>query len=364
MHRILPFIFCLFASSLTAQYERGNWWLNAASGLSWDSAPFDNGDLLSPNLQGGYLFADRWLIGASISRPGFDKLSLITETRLTPFLRRYFPSLKNPRLHYFVELGLGVSLESEGVMPQAAVGLEYQLSTGVMLNGSLSGGTTLGDRGFGPAPSAAGLQLVTSILFGGINDADNKGEYFLRKGDFLLAGSLGNLIYNWRPENNDILSGNLQFSAGYMLSDQIMLEGAANIEVSDFSFTGNIESAFDSETSSGFFSLGLRYQLIPGARFQPYLAGGMRYDYWNFAVRWMDGPLGREDFEIDEDGLGLYTNAGFLYFLRDNVALDFSLGYRASLTSDLFRQSNGQLIGGVGTKLFLGTKAEKRPVEN
>lgn len=360
MRFFLPFIFCLIGATLSAQYEKGNWWLNAATGASWDSAPFDDSDLLSPNLQLGYLFSDRWLIGATISRPGFDELSMVTETRVTPFIRRYFPSLKNARLHYFAELGIGFSLSYEGAMPQAAVGLEYQLSPGIMLSGSVSGGTNVGASNFSPVPSAIGIRLGTNVLFGGINEFQRKGDYALQKGDLLLDGSLGSLAFGWRRGNNNVLSGNFRFSAGYMLSDQVMLEGAANSDVSDF--IGTDESTFDAQSNSGSVSLGVRYQLSSGKRLQPYLGGGARYDFLNYELLWNDAIVGREDFGVDTDGFGPYAKGGFLYFLRDNVALDANLGYRSSLTADDQAQVNGQLFGGIGLKLFLKNKRKKTTV--
>ncbi len=353
---LLLFLFTT-TTYLSAQYEKGNWWFNASSGFTWESMPYANGDLLSPNVEGGVFLGDRWLVGAGVSRPAFNPQSLISTTSVTPFIRRYFPSTSSPRLHYYAELGLGLSFNQDGLLPQAALGLEYQLSPGVMINAEISGGLSTDDD-FGRIPSAVGLQLGTSVLFGGAINRPKEEGYFLNKGDFLLDGSFANLTFGRRNGDN-ILSGNIRLNAGYMLTNQLMLEGAAGVQLNDFS-----EGSFGTFTfrdNSGFVSLGLRQYFNPGGRFQPYVAGAVRYDFWGYNFMWNDIVIGREDIDFEVGGLSVEGKAGFLYFLKENVALDFNLGYRNTFTGDATRQG-GQIIGSIGMKLFFGGKKKKRAV--
>lgn len=355
MRYFLPLFFCLFGTTLAAQYEKGNWWLNASSGFLWESAPYANGDLLSPNVEGGTFIADRWLIGAGISRPSFNPLTLVSETNLTPFIRRYFPAQKNPRLHYYAEAGLGLSFNYDGLLPQAALGLEYQLAPGIMLNAEVSGGLSTG-QAFDPTPSAIGLQLGASLLLGGDINREKDRGYFLNRGDFLLDGSFANLTFGRRNGDN-IISGNFRLSAGYMLSDQLMLAGEAGLQMNDFS--QGAENNFTFRDNSGFVSLGLRQYFNSGARFQPYLAGGIRYDFWRYNFMWNNDDFNREDVDFNVGGFSVEAKAGFLYFLKENAAIDVNLGYRNTFSGDASRRG-GQIIGSIGLKLFFGGKSKKR----
>lgn len=358
MRYYLPFLllFLFATTNLAAQLQKGNWLVNSASGAFWESDPFAGGDLLVPNISGGYFVADRLMIGGGFNRTDFNSLSILDESRLSAYARYYIPSLKNAKLHYYAEAGIDYVLDGNGsIVPRIGLGIEYELAPGLSLNGGLSGGLTTGSS-FGSSPSALGLHLGTNVLLGNDSQAAGDADYGLRKGDVLLGASFGRLTYG-RLRGTDVFTGNFDFSAGLMVSDHFMLEGEVGLSFLEYDFGS--EGGFTLRDGNGYASLGVRYQFNAGKRFQPYVAGGIRYDFWDYQFDWNDDSFGREDVSFVEDAISMNFKAGFLYFLNERVALDVNLGYRNTF-SDFSAREGGQLTGHIGMKLFFGGKSKKR----
>lgn len=67
--KFLPLtIFLLFTLSLNAQYEKGNWYLNADAGLEGAISQRGVGDFLGSSFSGGFFLENNLMVGATIMK--------------------------------------------------------------------------------------------------------------------------------------------------------------------------------------------------------------------------------------------------------------------------------------------------------
>jgi len=66
MKYLLYTVFLLATLSLNAQYEKGNWYLNADAGLQTVTSRLGVGDLLGSSFSGGFFLENNLMLGARL----------------------------------------------------------------------------------------------------------------------------------------------------------------------------------------------------------------------------------------------------------------------------------------------------------
>ncbi len=342
MRSLLFFCGCLlFTVTLSAQYERGNWYLSAGSETS--SAGLRQP--LTLNDAGvGYFVRDRFLLGIRASAGYFNEDFEGGNARINPYARYYLPS-KKQNLSYFAELGgkLGYGYRGDHSLT-AAVGLEYQVVPGVMFTASLNYKTANKY-----APQSLGLDMGLNVILGERYEPEGKYDFLHRKGTLMLNGTIGNLSLNGTV-GDLTLGGKIDLGAAYFLSERFLVEGA-------FSYSSGVVEIGLSELPRRAYitrinaSVGGRYFFLPGKRFQPYIGMGLSLENERFRDV---SPTGPNNSGGNPSDFFANAKAGFLYHLNDRVAIDFHLNYRKNL--ERYSTDQDQLTGGIGVKVFLGKK--------
>jgi len=341
MYRLLILGFVLFSVSLSAQYERGNWYLSGNSAIdAGNQSTVVGSDFLPQSVsRTGLFLLDRLLVGGNVLNPAV-------------FVRYYQPLKPQSKLSAFAELNVAGDFSSRrGFMLnyQPAIGLEYQLSPNVLLSAKLQASLS------GGAVNTTSLQFGINTVIGRAGLAP--GQDLLRKGSIFIDPNIGEITlgsYNLNSGQLGWLNYNLHFGGGIMLMDRVALDGSlsASNYRSEFYYL-NPPSLYKTTTIAA--DLGLRYFLTGKGKLRPYVGAGLNAHYENRVVDYEDSsrPNEREE-HLD---LSPYFKLGTLFFLSDKVALDASLEYnfRDDISS---RAAASQLGLGVGVKVFLGRKEE------
>lgn len=321
MRILLLFTLFIFSAHahLSAQYSKGSWRVNTSSGLN-----------------GGYFLADHLLLGAGLIDEAGAPLNPLTDAPVAIWLRQYFSLSSDQRAPYFVEGYLGHSLVTGVFEARAALGKEYPLAQGLLLQGSLSAGRTFGRT---TSQTTLGLQLGTSMSFGGQGGLPNTGNYRWQPGDKLFGGALGTLAYTF---DRNWLSGFADISFGKILLPNLLVEARANLN----SLALPANSDYELRNVNAEFTLQTRYLLRNGKRLQFW--GGLALQHT--ASR---GVFRRDNIERSFDGnrTSGIASAGLLYFLTDNIFLDTGLGHRRALGK---AAGDHDLTGNLGLKFRLG----------
>lgn len=343
MKFIFPFLLLLFSLSLQAQYDKGNWYLNADAGLRTVTSRPGVGDLLGSSFSGGFFLENNVMVGTRL-----ELGSLLNDDledphyRIEPFVRYYLPTGRMRRLRYFAEVGAGLLFENNlQTYLRGGVGAEYQLAPGIMATAGLRYNT-------GGEARASGLTLDFGInlVFGDL-EGSKQNDIGSRKGTFFLDASVGQLTLGKLNDIN-LISGAISLNGGYFLTNKLLLEGGLSFSANNVEQTTDRE--FLSRSNRYAANVGFRYLFNEGKKFQPYLAAGLRYDY---VTQYYE----RENIDrvIDFSGGNLSADfkAGFLYNFNERVALDFHVGYNPRLGGSLGQSG---FSGGVGLKVFLGRR--------
>lgn len=344
--RYLIVVVCSFLSiALSAQYERGTWYLDAGSGIGNDPGTEAFGSTIRARIKGGYFLRDGLLLGSEIHVNRFDGQGFSDSDGASLFARYYLPNRNNSRLRYFGEAALSVDFD-ERFSPDITfgIGAEYALAPNILLTANLSGGFG-GQRGL-----VTDLRIGTNYTFGSSTDPFATPNYTHQKGDLMLDANFGSLSTNGRF----YLAGDLNLAGGYFLSENLLVTGELGFYRASFDLgIQQAERKLDLTEYSA--ATGLRYQFNNGRRFQPYLAAGLRYGYVSDKRNgWTAGPVGRTG-TFTESNLRADLKAGFLHHLDPNIALDFNLQYQPVLSGSDATGSNG-LGAQLGLKLFLGKR--------
>lgn len=321
------------AGSISAQYERGNTWLDANSATDINSRSSDY-DLMDARIKAGQFVRDRLLVGAEVDL-GFDD-NLDVDIVLSPFLRYYLPPGQRTKFNFYGEMGLRLDI-GDGLRNAITVagGTEYALLPGVLLNAELR--HDFSDRSFAGGTS---INLGVNLLFGQADNDAGLADFTRRKGDLMLAANFG----SFTVVSETLRFGSLNLAGGYFLSDQLVLTGGFAASHTFFEFPGLYERTF----TGAMVATGLRYQWRNGKRLQPYAAAGLRYDY----ERRVDDISNSEDLSFTERALSADFAAGALYYLNRNVALDVGLQYRPTISgSGEFHGT--RVTGRIGLNIFL-----------
>lgn len=341
MYRLLILGFVLFSLNLSAQYERGNWYLSGNSAIEAgnQSTVVDSDFLPQSASRTGLFLLDRLLVGGNVLNPAV-------------FVRYYQPLKPQSKISAFAELNVAGDFSSRqgfSLTYQPAIGLEYQLSPDLLLSAKLQASLA------GGAVSRTSLQFGINTVIGrsGLAPSQN----LLSKGAIFIDPNIGEIAlgnYNLSSGQLGWLNYNLHFGGGIMLTDRVALDGSlsASNYRSEFYYL-NPPSLYKTTTIAA--DLGLRYFLSEKGKFRPYVGAGLNAQYENRVVDYEDS--GRPDEREEHLGLSPYLKLGGLFFLSDKVALDASLEYnfRDDISS---RAAASQLGLGAGVKIFLGRKED------
>ncbi len=340
MYRLLVLGFVLFSVSLSAQYERGNWYLSGNSAIdAGNQSTVAGSDFLPLSAsRTGLFFLDRLLVGGNVLNPAV-------------FVRYYQPLKPQSKLSAFAELNVAgdFSARRGGIVNyQPAIGLEYQLSADVLLSAKVqhSFNQTLAN--------ATSLQFGINTIIG--RGGLEPGQNWLRKGTLFIDPNIGQVTYSSFNATTGSLPSvrvNLHFGGGIMLSDRVSLDGSVSTcnyqtssVLSENTKLLGIQIAAD---------LGLRYFLTSAGKLRPYVGAGVTGNYRLGKAKY-ETP-GRPDYVEEFFEFSPQLKLGTLFFLSDNVALDASLEYNFR-DNTASRAAASQLGLGVGVKIFLGGKEE------
>ncbi len=341
MKYLLYTVFLLATLSLNAQYEKGNWYLNADAGLQTVTSRLGVGDLLGSSFSGGFFLENNLMLGARLELGSLLEDDLTTtHYRIEPFVRYYLPTDRVRRLRYFAEIGAGLLFERNlQVNLRGGIGAEYQLAPGIMATAGLRYNTVGENR-----PSGLTLDFGVNLLFGDLERTNQKGIGD-RKGTFMLDASVGQITLG-KLDDVSLVSGAISLNGGYFLTNKLLLEGGVSFSASNVEQT--IGREFLSRSNRYSANLGLRYIFNEGKKFQPYLAAGLRYDY---VSQYYESEGLSRVLDYNSSGLSADMKAGFLYNFNDRVALDVNMGYNPNISGG---SGQSRVSGGVGLKVFLG----------
>ncbi len=312
-------LFGLLFLSLSAQPTKGAWMLGGdarfQSNIGGNSF---NALSLSPRV--GYFVSDRLALGMGLGLAVLNtEFANYDGGNVSPFARYYFP-LKKSKLSFLLETGGSFSTITIGGETtntwrvQAGGGINYFLTPEFALEGMLGAGRvfpTAGDH-FTETDFRLGFQVY---LHRKSSDDDAPiGSGALRKRSLLL-GVARTLTLN---------SDNQRFEPAfsYMLSDRLAVGAAITLPINEFRphlryFTG-------SENAS---------------RLRPFLGAGSSF-IWEYG-------------ESDQFNITPFADAGVLYFISPNIALEGALQYQADfrafrpasdLTSNLMARVGFQYV--------------------
>lgn len=331
MKHILLLVTTLFTLSLSAQYEKGNWYLNANSSLGSDPNSF-YGSSEYDNIGGGRFMADRWLVGGNLS----GSSTLFTDFSVEAYSRYYFPT-KNVNLNFFAQLSAAIgSVGRSAVNITPAVGLEYQLAPGVLANASLG-------YEFGDSDNSLGFNLGLATV---LSDRYSTAARSLRRGTFLLGGQVADLTLTRVASDKFSIFGSANFSLGYFLTDRFLISAAIDYGA------GNIKlSRLTSETVTTYTdfsgSLSARYLLLKDKRFLPYVGAGIGYE--NYDISRVNGN-GDVQNEFQEEITYGSLQGGLFYHLNDRTLIDLNLGINRPFSG----ATRTEFFVGLGLKVKLG----------
>jgi opacity protein-like surface antigen len=331
------YLLCLslfLTTALSAQYQKGNWYLEGSSSLLLDLPSDDQrrSSFEAQAFRAGYFVSDRLLVGSRVEMFGsggndFSDSSFGVELR--PFARYYFPGGDKRKISYFGEVGFGTisAFSGNGSFEtdfHFGGGLEKTLLPGVV-------GTAL----LRYDANASGLNITNftfgfNLLLGQLEKSD-RGP-MLTAGTFTTKGSFGGLLYGREGlsgPSSIIGSAFLNPSIGYFLADGLMAEAQVAVSylrldnLQDFGL-GVTETRTNNILNTS-VELNLRYYLIKSGKFLPYVTAGGGYQ--TFRNRRNDSASGERT--TTTDNLFYQAGAGASWFLSPNVALDGTLRYRS-----------------------------------
>lgn len=331
----LLFLPLFFTTTLAAQYQKGNWYLDGSSSALLDLPTGDDQPLSSFEAQAfraGYFVSDRLLVGSRIGMTaigGNDFRDPSFDIELRPFARYYFPGGEQRKISYFGEVGFGAITPFSGNGSfetdfHFGGGLEKTLFPGVV-------GTAL----LRYDANASGLNVTRltfgmNLLLGQLEKSDQGPQ--IAAGTLTTTGNFGGLSFGRQglsgPSN---MTGSifLNPNVGYFLADGLMAE--ARVSASFLRLDNVVNSGQGTEETrtnnvlNTNTELNLRYYLTKTGKLLPYVTAGGGYQ--TFRNKREDNTFGERT--ITTNNLFYQVGAGASWFLSPNLALDGTLRYRS-----------------------------------
>ena len=324
----LLFLSLFLTTALSAQYQKGSWYLDGSSSALLDIPTDDRtASFEAQAFRAGYFFTDRLLVGSRVETSiiGGNNFGL----ELRPFARYYFPGGETRKVSYFGEVGFGA------ITPSSSFGFfETDFHFGGGLEKTLFPGV-VGTALLRYDANASGLNTTNltlgfNLLLGQLEKSD-KGAA-LTAGTFTTTGNLGGLLYGRQglsgPSN---VIGNifLNPSIGYFLADGLMAEAKASVSLLRLDNVSNsghgTEEIRKNNILNTSMEFNLRYYLKQSGKLLPYvMAGG---GYQTFRNKREDATFGERT--VSSNNLFYQAGAGASWFLSPNVALDGTVRYRS-----------------------------------
>jgi hypothetical protein len=354
MLRFLIFAILFFgASSLAlAQFTKGQVYLGGTSTarLTTQFDPF-GAALQAQFFESGVFVADRFLVGSDVvAGVGTANGSVDGTSFFRPFSRVYFVNRSPKAPTPFAELGIG-TLGTDGVSQldvRPAAGLEIPFAPQIFGTLKLQYTITPDDS------NITQLSFGMNALLNRLGADAGAGRVPVRKGQLMLDPQFGSLVYlNPSGSETRLISGNLGVSGGYLLGDVVMLLGGFN-----FSAANNRSSVFEFNSHSLLVDLGLRY-LFPSTSSTQFFAGG-RFNYQRFSFDSRTTVGSPNDFV--DNNFTFAPEAGFLFFLLDNLAIDPAVSLNIPLGENRFETTSLQI--GVGMQFFFGSTGGESSTSN
>jgi opacity protein-like surface antigen len=359
------YVLCLlffFTTVLTAQYEKGSWYLdgNSSALLSLPLGDdFRSTEFSAQAFRGGYFFTDRLLVGSQISvsaSAGNDSRGGYFGLELRPFARYYFPGGEKRKVNYFGEVGFGaISPSSSNFSVEADFhfggGAEIELFPGVV------GTAMLRYDGTSRPLNTTSLSFGTNLLLGQLEKFE--GEAPLQAGTFSTTGSLGGLYFSGQGFSDDSdRRGSIYLTPniGYFLADGLMAE--ANFALTYIRFKNFSSSNQPGVETRNFkvlntsLEFNLRYYLKKSGKLLPYVTGGAGYQTYRSVT-----TVGASGDRLNDTGLFSYqAGVGASWFLSPNVAFDGSLRYHSEAYEEInldVQYELNSIQAEVGLRFFL-----------
>lgn len=344
MRTPLFFVFCLYIASLSAQYEKGTWYLNADSKLS--SA--NNYGFFSQygefNLGGGYFVANNLMVGLSLEGAGYIDLLY---SNFNPYVR-YYVTPKNSRTSFFADLGVYADLSevSRTVSLTGGIGLERQLVPGVL--GTARLGVQGGSRRLN---DVFDLQIRLNTLLGKSFGGDDNVDFVDRTGSLLLDAEIAS-VSTVKVAADWSRLGNFQLLGAYFLTERFLLDGQLSYGASKIEFGSEVNPrGYNVQSLTA--GAGGRFLINEGRRVQPFIGTGLVYEHtvYNTTGAQISSTTPRS---LTQNNLFWYGQGGMLYHLTPQLALEIDVRYNNLITGA--ENVDNNFSGGVGLRVNLGKK--------
>ena len=298
----------------------------------------------------GYFISHRLLLGADVyvgtkMTDGWDQSNYF----LSPFVRYYATDRPEKGLNLFAQLGFGTVGEyGSGSRFETnfhlGVGLEKRLTENVAASALLRYNARATGLNY------TELALRINAFLGGQQPPSSRP--LLAKNSLLLNPAVGSIRTGHRGRDNTLnVIADLNFSGGYFLTDQLLLEAGLALFANDFTSEGfsTLSGPRSSVDIHNDLHLGVRYLPFIPSRLRPYLLGRGSYSIHNRTQTFVTTTFTNEEFFTSTSEVHLQVGAGALYPLSGQLVLDAELGYAAPLTSNATRRLHAQ----IGLKVVL-----------
>lgn len=342
MYNYLTLLLLLFSTSLSAQYQKGTFYLGQESQVFYLNNTRNSPSNFGIRGRGGYFLRDRLLVGSSVQIGDvFDSGSL----RLAPFTRYYVPLRSVPDFHLFGEVKLDLNFGRDaGLTPAAAIGAEYWLAPGAVLTASIR-------YRFGndQVRRSTTIGFGFNVLLGEQHETDPAEGYLHQAGDLYFNPSIGSVSFGSFGGRQKLTSQRALLDGGLFLSDQIAVVGLAEFSNFNVDVGSVIEPRIVGNTT---FILGggLRYQFSNGKRWQPYVHAGARYVSETLRTNILVNGVMLN--EITGNSFLFDLGPGLLFHLSRYVALDASLRWRPLITEGAVLSPDNRVSAEIGVVIF------------
>ncbi|MFT6000536.1 MAG: outer membrane protein W [Neolewinella sp.] len=360
MKSTITLFIVLFTLSLSAQYQKGNWYLDGATNAGYQrsvgkNTP-DGSSFFANAFRAGYFFTDRLLVGSRVSFLSYSDQVFIegnTILQLRPFARYYFPGGDQRKVRFFGDVGFGTfDLFSKYILEtdfHFGGGAEISLKPGIQGTANLRYDANADGLNF------TNLTFGLNVLMGQLENAG--AAVSLTAGTFMAQTRLGSVRHGRMSANGNLdqsTSFNLTPWVGYFITSRLMLEGGLGL------FYGSSSNQI-SDTNLGMLSfssvsvganLNARYYLKQDGKLFPYLVAGGGFSLNTTKFNNSFGASTNTTKSIPLRG-----GVGANYFLSPNLALDAAIMYDQRNQIDQFQNADSAtrkyLSLDVGFRFFL-----------
>jgi hypothetical protein len=358
----------LFTLSLSAQYQKGNLYLDGGSQLDFLNNVGNSSlgiNVAAANAsQFGYFFTDRLLVGTSInayniSTGDFSVSEGAFQLQLKPFVRYYFPAKNGGRFNFFGDVGFGTQTFSNGFNSGFETDFHFGGGAEIFLQPGIVGTVGLQYDANASGLNFTNLNLGLNVLLGQLENSDS--PVALTSRTVTIDPNVGQISYGRMGANGEVNNSTtvrLTPKVGFFLTNNLLVEGKASIvhngetrNIGSSSFQPN-----KTQTTEIGTGVDLRYYPIHLGRFLPFatLGGGVQFLHQS-----SDSGFGtiKSNVAFGNWQAGL----GASFFLSPHLSLDGAVTYQRTSIQLLngesfnFRVSNYVALN-VGFKYYLPAK--------